>query len=567
MQIEYGDISFAVREGRICNLCFGGKQVIKEIYFALRDLNWKTIPYFIRNIEVMEGESGKRVEFQAEHKQGEFSFAWKGSIRILRSNQIYFSFHGEAFDEFEKNRIGFCVLYPSEFAGKRCIVEHTCGQVEESSFPELISPFQPFKDIKKITCSIEQKGQEVEVEFDGDIFEMEDQRNWTDNSFKVYCTPLEKKFPVKVKKGETFYQSISVLCRGDIKENERKEESEVFRPRQDMYTLENAISQGVVFRSLLSEKQEQSFADLNLGHFRYELHFPVDEKVWESAVMQIARMNARVLLTVFFTADWKREAELVKRAVMRKRELYCGMIVHEENKNVISKKVLKAIRELLEGCGVFIGSGTDAFFTQLNRERLPKELLDFVVYSNNPQVHAFDDASILDTVEGQRSNIKSCRKLYPDIPVWVTPVTLKMRWNPDAVKRSADRAGEYDIRDQIDSRQCEKFAAVWYLKAMAMMLEEKADGVTWFETVGELGIMGEDLYPVYHAMRLLKKRKNTKYCVQIAEDLVCIWMKGEKGETGIIGNLEPRKKTVRLHGCPEKEYVELDEYSVILIDA
>lgn len=26
-------------------------------------------------------------------------------------------------------------------------------------------------------------------EFEGDVFEMEDQRNWTDASYKTYCTP------------------------------------------------------------------------------------------------------------------------------------------------------------------------------------------------------------------------------------------------------------------------------------------------------------------------------------------------------------------------------------------
>lgn len=552
MHIDNGGISFTVKHGRVLDLCFGGKQVIKEIYFALRDLNWKTIPYSIQNIEVIENEIEKKIEFEAEHKQGEINFVWKGYIRILKTNQIYFSFNGQALSEFEKNRIGFCVLYPSEFAGKKCMVEHTCGPVEESIFPEFIAPFQPFKDIKKITCITDRRDREVEVTFEGDIFEMEDQRNWTDNSFKVYCTPLEKEFPVKVKKGQAFYQSISVLCRGDIEGSTAREESEIIRPEQDMYVLENMISQGVIFRERLSGRQEQLFADLNLGHFRYELHFPADMKQWENAVIQIERMNAKVLLTAFFTADWKSEAELVKKCVMKNRDLYCGIVVHEENKNVISKEILKEIKALLKGCDVPVGSGTDAFFTQLNRERIPKEFLDFVVYSNNPQVHAFDDASILDTVEGQRSNIKSCRKLYPDTPVWITPITLKMRWNPDAVKRS----GTCGRQDQIDSRQCGKFTAVWYLKVMAMMLEEKAEGVTWFENVGELGIMGRgdikrddkfpdseaNVYPIYHVMKFLKKRKNTKYCVQIAEDLVCIWMQNEKGEIGMIGNLEPRKK-------------------------
>ena len=34
--------------------------------------------------------------------------------------------------------------------------------------------------------------------FNGETFEMEDQRNWTDASFKTYCTPLSLPYPIKI---------------------------------------------------------------------------------------------------------------------------------------------------------------------------------------------------------------------------------------------------------------------------------------------------------------------------------------------------------------------------------
>ena len=33
-------------------------------------------------------------------------------------------------------------------------------------------------------------GGEIVIRFEGDLFEMEDQRNWTDASYKTYSTPL-----------------------------------------------------------------------------------------------------------------------------------------------------------------------------------------------------------------------------------------------------------------------------------------------------------------------------------------------------------------------------------------
>jgi hypothetical protein len=50
---------------------------------------------------------------------------------------------------------------------------------------------------------------QMELTFEGDIFETEDQRNWTDSSYKTYSTPLSLPFPVSVTKGEKINQRIS----------------------------------------------------------------------------------------------------------------------------------------------------------------------------------------------------------------------------------------------------------------------------------------------------------------------------------------------------------------------
>ncbi len=54
------------------------------------------------------------------------------------------------------------------------------------------------------------------VEFEGEVFEMEDQRNWTDASFKTYCTPLEIPYPVEVTKGTKISQKITISVAGDL---------------------------------------------------------------------------------------------------------------------------------------------------------------------------------------------------------------------------------------------------------------------------------------------------------------------------------------------------------------
>ena len=50
----------------------------------------------------------------------------------------------------------------------------------------------------------------VTVNLDGDMFEMEDQRNWADASYKTYCRPLSQPFPYTLKKGQKVRQAVTV---------------------------------------------------------------------------------------------------------------------------------------------------------------------------------------------------------------------------------------------------------------------------------------------------------------------------------------------------------------------
>ena len=125
------------------------------------------------------------------------SFSWKGTIEG-RGGVLEFTFDGRAKKAFLRNRIGICVLHPIiECAGKPCRVRHSDGAWKEQSFPRFISPHQPFKDIRALSWSPSDRVQ-ANIELEGEVFEMEDQRNWTDASFKTYSTPLELPFPVQV---------------------------------------------------------------------------------------------------------------------------------------------------------------------------------------------------------------------------------------------------------------------------------------------------------------------------------------------------------------------------------
>ena len=58
------------------------------------------------------------------------------------------------------------------------------------------------------------QGVRAELRFAGDLFEMEDQRNWTDGSFKIYGTPLSLPFPVEIRAGDRVRQRVTMSLEG-----------------------------------------------------------------------------------------------------------------------------------------------------------------------------------------------------------------------------------------------------------------------------------------------------------------------------------------------------------------
>ena len=82
------------------------------------------------------------------------------------------------------------------------------------AFPRLVSPAQPVRDIAGLAHTVH--GVDVDIAFRGEVFEMEDQRNWTDASYKTYCRPLALPRPYTVAAGERVEQDVTVRLRRGV---------------------------------------------------------------------------------------------------------------------------------------------------------------------------------------------------------------------------------------------------------------------------------------------------------------------------------------------------------------
>ncbi len=198
------------------NICLKDREILRGIYVAVRDHNWLRPEMTLNALELESNPDSFHLICHLSVRTKEIDYAWQ--IRISGSNEghIVYSVEGVSNSEFMRNRIGICVLHPIEnTSGSECLVTYSTGEKQSGIFPEMISAHQLFFDIHTLRWGI-LPDLDAEVEFEGDIFEMEDQRNWTDASYKTYSTPLALPYPVPVKIGDTVSQSVTLSLIGSV---------------------------------------------------------------------------------------------------------------------------------------------------------------------------------------------------------------------------------------------------------------------------------------------------------------------------------------------------------------
>src|SRR5262249_17465127 len=180
------------------------------------DRNWGTVPASLSQLRLDARADSFRIVYEVANQQAEIDFVWHGEIIGQASGEITFAMDGRARSTFLRNRLGFCVLHPiRECAGAVCRVERVDGTKEELLFPRCVAAEQPLPGLHDLIALAHEvtPGIWAELRFTGELFEVEDQRNWIDASFKTFCTPLRLPFPVEVKAGTRISQSVTLRLR------------------------------------------------------------------------------------------------------------------------------------------------------------------------------------------------------------------------------------------------------------------------------------------------------------------------------------------------------------------
>ena len=546
-ELRAGPLTVVYEDGNIRYVKYGDREILRRVYVAIRDRNWGTVLPRLSKVQIEAGADSFRVTYEVDHQESEIDFVWKGAIVGDTHGTITFTMDGLARSTFQRNRIGFCILHPiRECAGQPCSVEKADGTVQEGRFPLHIAPHQPFMDMRAISHEVA-PGLWAEVRFAGDIFEMEDQRNWTDASYKTYCTPLAVPFPVEVKKGTRVTQSVTLTLKGDAPRRPAVASGTGLTftvgqaptaplPRIGLGTashplVPSALSRGDYRGQPLSETELARLKALNLSHLRADLWLsrPGWKTVLERAMAEASALGVALEMALILSDAADDEMKALVAALEAaaagdsRPSISHWLIFHEKEESTTERWIRLARAHLACLCGyarrqaslvpaAHLASGTNHFFAELNRGCPPTSGMDAVAYSVNPEVHAFDNVSMVENLEAQASSVASARQISGGLPIVVSPVTFRMRFNPNATAAEPEPApGQMPWR--VDVRQMSLFGAGWTAGSLKYLCESGVRCATYYETTGWLGLMEREagssapgvfrslpgsVFPMYH---------------------------------------------------------------------
>lgn len=548
-----GRWSLELRGDELADIAVDGRVILRSIRAVVRDADWDTAGLVVDRVQA-------RAETLMLHVRSDgLGSAFAGVVRVeARSAQLRVVLDLESAAEFATNRTGLVVLHPASVTGTAAEVRHPDGALSRSAFPREISPHQPVRDIAGLTW--ESGGATVDLALAGDVFEMEDQRNWTDASFKTYSRPLDLPFPYRLRAGDRVRQSVTVSVTGTLSPAP---------PAPDTITLRPGGAFPEILVGAATAPDPAPRIDAIGSGVLVELDLRTPS--WRAALARAAASGAPLDVRLVGVED-ERQRDAAA-AALRALDVHrvgafaaSGAAAH-----VSDAATVDALRAALARAGVVapVVGGSRSHFTELNREshRLPTDL-DGVATTVTPLFHAIDTAQLVESVAMQRLVAQQAVAIAAGAPVHVGPVSLRPRFN-NVATRPAPTSSATDLSDgygahltgAADERQSAPELAAWTVASAAALAVPGVASLAYFEEWGPRGIRssdGSDL-PVAAALRALAAATGRELLWGESPDGL-VWALGARGtETSVLAaNLDRRARSVTIDVDGELRRVDLD---------
>jgi D-apionolactonase len=576
-----GALSAEFVAGNLRDIRFDGLEVIRAIGYIVRDKDWGTYAPVLSNFEARQDAESFHASYEARCLAADgAALTFFATIAGCANGSLRFEVVATPAGDFQTNRCGFCVLHPIVgLAGSPVVIEHVDGSFEHTLLPDLIDPWQPFKSMRAITHRVS-PGLRATCRLEGDAFEMEDQRNWSDASYKTYVRPLELPWPYRLAGSQALTQSVLLTLDASVADRPAQT-----RSREIEVTIGEAIGSMPAIGLIVTPEetpavlaQAKRLAEIGpqilTCHFDPTVGHGREALAGFAAIAALTKADITLECVVPCREDAAVElaavAAMVGEARLRLEAIAVSPSVDRqstppgsawpvcptlEHVYAVARSAFPSLR---------LGGGSFSYFTELNRKRPPVDLLDFVTHATCPIVHAADDRSVMQTLEALPFITRSARAFIGDEkPYRIGPSTIAMRQNPYGSRTFDNPVGKRIAMANADPRHNGLFGAAWTLGYVAATAEARLATLTQSALTGAFGVLDGQyaVRPIFHVIRALAgmaacKRLSVKSSrPDFVEGVAAAAADG--GKIIWLANLTARSLTVRLNEAPSSRSLSI----------
>ena len=555
-----GNWSVELRDDELAEISYNGQLILRSVRALIRDQDWNTPSIIVEEVTQSENQLAIRISssgFGAMFN-GKITFSIIADVAEIEMSLVSSS-------DYLANRIGLNLLHPPALAGTKLSVLHSNKEIEETVFPIKISPNQPVMDIAGL--SWKQRGLAVNLALTGDVFEMEDQRNWTDASYKTYSRPLSLPFPYPVASGENINQKLVILViQSEAAENPKQNSTNrILLSQQGKFP---SIQLGAATNPVAAGSKPTSQADLPVVPVLLEVDLRT--KNWKAALAAVANHKEGIDLRIICQAG-AQEKDFDELLDQIKSLKILRVAVFDAEQHIWLEQINTKLRNAMQSRGMSMTelAGARSHFTELNRNftKVP-ETCSGITFSISPMFHALNTEQLVESIAMQRLVTQQAVEMAAGKEVHVGPVTLRPRFNNVATKAPeipevTDLSKGYGAEwfGNSDNRQQSPELAAWTIASAAAIAIAGVNSITFFEERGPRGIESAegDAYPVSAAVKELGELVGGNLLAGESPDGL-LWAIGS-GSTVLVANLreETAQFEIELNGASKA--VDLPAYA------
>jgi len=499
LKLQAGPLSFELVGGRFGPVHAHGHEVWHGLAFLFRDAAWGTPePVFEVLDHQIEGEgfalnlSGRitcNPQDAVAAPREVAGIRLDLQVRGDPDGGLHFRAQAMPSHDLWSNRCGWVLLHPMSAAGCAVQVQHVDGRTSVSSLPNEVPAWPPFTAVRAVRHEYA-PGHWAQAQLFGEDYELEDQRNNADASFKTYSRSNLMPRPYVLRQGQPWTREVH-LCLLDPPPGAAPPALALRLPWPVPQDATPTMRLGLAITPDMT-RDPSAWVLAMLAQWRPAfLHLTLWPDTPNAAVdvsglrhlLQAAGASLRLDLCGREGLGYGGTPDADCLALAQQLAL-AGVVPVFVAAMPCGVQAARLLRSLFPASA--IGGGTPHFFAQLNRLEVSGGE-DFMGFTVCPIVHGADDDSVMDGLQSLSSLLETARRRHPARDWHLGPSSLSARASPLGRQPLSDGQSRVALASR-DPRSRGLFGAAWLVGHLAEAARGGVKALSLPPLVGEDGL-------------------------------------------------------------------------------